>query len=146
MGVFARWVAGVRVYARGVFVWVFACLLVCARLGVVGQCGPAAPAPVCLLACVLTLWRGLVGVCDAPLGVGVTVMGRDNHVPPHAVWRALSPRCVRVEERGGAHGVVNTERERERGGSHRPGNCGLAGGGVRFWCERPSGGYNPLVA
>ena len=25
MGVFARWVAGFRVYARGVFVWVFAC-------------------------------------------------------------------------------------------------------------------------
>jgi hypothetical protein len=62
---------------------------------------PAAPAPACLLACVLTLWRGLVGVCDAPLGAGVTVMGRDNHVPPHAVWRALPGCCVRVErERG----------------------------------------------
>lgn len=88
-----------RVYARGVFVWVFAFLLVCARLGVVGRGLPRRPCPG-LLACLLACSRsgvGAVGVCDAPLGAGVTVMGRDNHVPPHAVWRALSPRCVRVE-------------------------------------------------
>lgn len=42
-----------------------------------------------------------------------------------------------VCSRGGEH--AHTQRE----GRHRPGNCGLAGGGVRFWCERPSGGYNP---
>lgn len=33
MGVFARWVAGFRVYARGVFVWVFACFGVGALVG-----------------------------------------------------------------------------------------------------------------
>lgn len=50
-----------------VFVWVFALLGVGAGLlGVVGQCGCVRPfAPACLLACVLTLWRGLVGVCAA---------------------------------------------------------------------------------
>ena len=61
MGVFARWVAGVRVYARGVFVWVFALLGVGALVGVVGRCGPAAPLPrlacLCAHALVWACWR-----------------------------------------------------------------------------------------
>ena len=36
VGVFARWVVGFRVYARGVFVWVFALLVLARLLGVVG--------------------------------------------------------------------------------------------------------------
>ena len=53
MGVFARWVAGVWCLRAGrVRLLVFALLVLARLLGVVGQCGPAAPfAPACLLAC-----------------------------------------------------------------------------------------------
>ena len=53
---------------------------------------PAAPARACLLACLLA--HALAWACwrvRRSLGCGVTVMGRDMIVPPHAVWRALSP-------------------------------------------------------
>ena len=53
-------VAGFRVYARGVFVWVFALLVLARLLGVVGQCGPAAlPRLACLRAHALVwaCWR-----------------------------------------------------------------------------------------
>lgn len=90
----------------GVFVWVFAFLLVCARLGVVGRGLPRRPVSACLLVC-LRFGVGAVGVCDAPLGAGVMVVGRDMIVPPHAVWRALYGCCVRVGREGcgvwGAH-------------------------------------------
>ena len=77
-------VAGFRVYAGGVFA--FWCLRFwCWRFGgVVGQCGPAAPLPR-LLACVLTLWCGRCWRVRCSLGCGVTVMGRDNVVPPHTL-------------------------------------------------------------
>lgn len=89
-----------------VFVWVFACLL-----GVVGQCGPAAPLPrlACLFACVLTPWCGLVGVCAAgACGVGAwaALLGRDNRVPPHTAWRGLLRSPCGAEERGVACGVL----------------------------------------
>ena len=93
VGVFACGWRGL-VFALSGCVRVGVCVLACVRsLGGGGAwfAPPPLPRLACLLACVLTLWRGLVGVCDAPLGAGVTVMGRDNHVPPHAVWRALSP-------------------------------------------------------
>lgn len=44
VGVFAWWVVGVWCLRfLGVFAWVFACLLVCARLGVVGRGLPRRP-------------------------------------------------------------------------------------------------------
>ena len=90
LGVFA-WVFAL--FGVGVFAWGGGTLCVPPplALSVLWWCG--------LLA--LTLWCGRCWRVRCSLGCGVTVMGRDNHVPPHAVWRALSPRCVRVErERG----------------------------------------------
>lgn len=65
--------AGGLVFAFGVCsLGVFACLLVCARLGVVGQCGPAAPfAPLACLrahALVWACWRVRGSAC--PMGGG----------------------------------------------------------------------------
>ena len=133
-------VAEFRVYARGVFVWVFACFGVCAS-GVVGQCGPAAPCPaffgwcsrsgVGLLACAVVLrarWAegGLVGAghgCPAPYSV------------------ALPPlRCAWMRKRVGvpARSGENTHTE----GGRRAGwklACSLA------WCVQPTGGVKGEV-
>lgn len=81
---------------------VLACLL-----GVVGQCGPAAPAPLaCLRAHALAwaCWR--VRWFCVPDGRRAALLGRDNRVPPHTAWRGLlrSPRGA--EERGVACGVL----------------------------------------
>ena len=67
--------------------------------------------------------------------------------PLAAWWRC--PRCVRVEEKGGAHGVVNTHRE---GGSHVgraivawlgagcvSGASALVAGTIPWWREREVG-------
>ena len=93
-------VAGVRVYARGVFAW-GVCASWCWRLlGVAGAVWLRPPLCPGLLACVLTLWCGLVGVCAAgACGVGAWAvrLGRDNRVPPHTVWRAVPGCCVRGE-------------------------------------------------
>lgn len=120
VGVFARWVVGVWClrYCPCSF-GVFACFGVGAvscvrRLPVWGwwdSVAASAPLPrlACLLACVLTPWCGLVGVCAAgACGVGAwaALLGRDNRVPPHTAWRGLlrSPRGA--EERGVACGVL----------------------------------------
>lgn len=66
MGVFARWVVGFRVYARGVFAfWCLRFLGVGALVGWWDVLCPAAPPFFCLglLACVLTLWRVGLLVC-----------------------------------------------------------------------------------
>jgi hypothetical protein len=92
------WVAGLRFF---VFVWVFA-FSGCWRFGgVVGRGCPSPPplAPACLLACVLAplVWA-LLACAMLRLCVGVvTVMGRDNYVPPHTLLVALLGCCVRAE-------------------------------------------------
>lgn len=107
-------VAGVRVYARGVFVWVFA-LSGCWRFGgVVGQCGPAAPLP--RLACLRA--HALVWACwrvREPVGGqvrGGNGAGQSCPAPCAAGWRCR--RCVRVEERRLRVGVP------ARSGEHNP--------------------------
>lgn len=93
-------VAGFRVYARGVFVWVFACLLVCVRLGVVGQCGPAAP-PLLRLAClrahalVWACWRVRGSACSMGgwrSGRGGTIVSRPFTCVGGAVHRLMRAR------------------------------------------------------
>lgn len=100
MGVFARWVVGVRVYARGVFVWVFALLGVGA---LVGWWDSVVPPPLCpgLLACVLTLWCGLVGVCAAcacPMGGGRPGRGGTTLSRPFTCVGGAVHRPMRGEE------------------------------------------------
>lgn len=68
----------------------FARLLVCARLGVAGQCGPAAPAPALLDWLVLTPWCGRAGVCRVwAASMGGTWLSRPYSValsPLRGVW------------------------------------------------------------
>ena len=79
---------------------VFVCLFVCVRVGVVGQCGPAAL--LLRLACLRAhalVWALLAcaGCCVCPdLRAGCNSMGRDNVVPPHCVrwWRCLADACA----------------------------------------------------
>ena len=76
------------VFARGACsLVVFACLLVCARLGVVGQSLSRRPLCPGLLACVLTplVWALLACARAGGRPGKGAVMGRDNHVPPHAL-------------------------------------------------------------
>lgn len=96
-----------------VFVWVFACLLVCACLGWWDNYCPAAPAPLAWL--VLTLWCGLEKRVREPVGGqvrGGNGAGHDCPAPCAAGWRCR--RCVRVEERRLRVGVP------ARSGEHNP--------------------------
>lgn len=92
------WVVGFGVYVRGVFVWVFAFLVLACLFGVVGRCGSAAPLfrLVCLRvrALVWVCWR--VRYCVCLLRAGVAGMGWGMVVPPLVVWWRCT-RCVRVE-------------------------------------------------
>ena len=105
-----------------------------------------------LLACVLTLWCGLEKRVRCSLGCGVTVMGRDMIVPPHALLGgAAAVACAWKERRLGVGcplGVVNiTPRSLlcsptwkrvaallvlNKEGEPPAGRGGLAGGGVCF--------------
>lgn len=109
-------VAGFRVYARGVFAfWCLRALVLACLLGVVGQCGPAAPAPLAWL--VLTLWCGLekrVRWFCVPDGRRVALLGRDMVVPPHALLGGAAAVALRVEERRLRVGVP------ARSGEHNP--------------------------
>ena len=100
--------------------------------GTVWSRRPFAPLA-CLLACLRA--HALVWACwrvRCSLGCGVTVMGRDNVVPPHTAWRC--PRCVACKRRVGALSwCANTRAhgERKRGGRGEPRGAdrgGLAGG------------------
>lgn len=66
---------------------VFALLVLACLLGVVGQCGPAAPCPACLRAHAL-VWAALTCArfCVSD-GRRVAMLGRGMIVPPHAAWR-----------------------------------------------------------
>lgn len=102
------WVAGVRVYARGVFVWVFALLGVGALVWWWGSVVP--PPPLSRLAClrahalVWACWR--VRGCCVPDGWRAALLGRDSVVPPHYVcwWRCPADACAREERRVGGEG------------------------------------------
>ena len=92
---------------------VFACLLVCARLGVVGQCGIAAPSTsACLLACSRAAcgrcWR-VRGLC-VPVGGGRLCGGGTWLSRPHALLGGAAAVAWRGErEKGGVLlGAVNT--------------------------------------
>ena len=95
-------VAGVRVYARGVFVWVFALLGVGA---LVWWWDSVVPPPLCpgLLACVLTPWCGLVGVCAVLRARwadgGQVGAGQSCPAPLRALVALSTARCVAGEER-----------------------------------------------
>ena len=100
MGVFACGWLGF-VFTRGACSCGCLRALVLARLlGVVGQCGPAAPlAPACLVGAHALVWALLAcaGWACAGWASGRPGMGRDNVVPPHAAWRAVPGCCVRGE-------------------------------------------------
>lgn len=117
-------------------------------------------APACLFACS----RSGVGLLAfarllrARWAEGGNVGAGHGCPAPIRCWVAMFPRCVRVEEKEGAHGVVNTIllRSPTWGRVHPVGVeqvgsgaswggivIGLGGGGVCSWCERLSGGYNP---
>lgn len=132
----------------GVFAWVFAFLLVCARLGVVGRGLPRRPFTLTALwrrgLLVLTLWCGRCWRVRCSLGCGVAVMGRDNVVPPHAAWRWAAfgrPVARRERERevwrvGCSHGVLTrarTRREMGEEGEPRGADRGGLGGGCGWW-------------
>ena len=124
---------GFGVYARGVFVWVFACLLVCARLGVVGQCGCVRPfASACLLACSRS-GVGLLACAMLPWvrgngKWGGTTLSRPIQRGvrcPAAAWRAREGLWV-------LSWCANTRAYAERRGRGEPRGAdsgGLAGGG-----------------
>ena len=88
---------------------VFAFFGVGAGVGVRGLLCFGCPALVlvwCSYAVCGRFWRVRGGVCAvACAGLGGKV-GAGRSCPAPTVW--LRPRCVRLEERGGAHGVVNT--------------------------------------
>lgn len=146
VGVFARWVAEFRVYARGVFVWVFACLLVCARLGVVGQCGCVRPTCPGLLACLLACLRSGVGllacarlVCARWAEGGLVGAGQSCPAPYCVAW-ATSVAPWRGRERGVACGVLswcaNARAHAEGGGGEgepREADRGGLGVGCGWW-------------
>ena len=126
----------------GVFAWVFAFLLVCARLGGGGTVWSRRPFTLTALwrrgLLVLTLWCGRCWRVRRSLGCGVTVMGRDNYVPPHTAWRGL-PGCCVARKRGGwgcSHGVLTrarTRREMGEEGEPRGADRGGLGGGCGWW-------------
>lgn len=116
MGVFARWVAGVACLRAGrvrvgvcVF-WVLACLL-----GVVGQCGPAAPLPrlVCLLACSRS-GVGVVGVCASRWAARYGA-GHDCPAPYSVVCGARLLRAQGEAWRVGCSQGANARTRRETG-------------------------------
>jgi len=131
-----------RVCLRVVGVW---CLrLGCVRLGCLRFLGVGALAwgggavwsrrPPCpgLLACLRA--HALVWACwrvRCSLGCGVTVMGRDNVVPPHYVrwWRCPDAACARKERRVG--GEVESA---PQGGEHNPLALAYVGTGTPCWC------------
>lgn len=101
VGVFARWVVGFRVYARGVFA--FWCLraLVLALWWGGGAVWSRRPCPACLLAC-SRLWCGLVGVCGGsacPMGGGWPCWGGTWLSRP--IQRGAAPVALRVDEKEG---------------------------------------------
>lgn len=85
-----------------VFVWVFACLLVCACLGLWGSVVPPPLCPACLLACVLTplvwaCWRVRGAAC--PMGGGRP--GRGGTWLSRPMQRGAAPVALRVDEKEG---------------------------------------------
>ena len=152
-------VAGFRVYARGVFAfWCLRALVLACLLGVVGQCGPAAPAPLAWLVLTPLVWACWRVRRPPFLGEGVTVMGRDNVVPPHTAWRC--PRCVACKRRVGVLSwCANTRARAERemrgrgdswGGPWWPGRglwvVARAGGNTRWWRQVPKAGGSKIDA
>ena len=147
VGVFARWVVGVWCLRWGCVR--LGCLRACLcalAWGVVGQCGPAAPpCPACLLACVLTLWRGRCLVCArlvcARWAEGGQVGAGQRCPAPCCVALGCFGRPVARKERKWvgvlswcANARAYAHAERERGASGRA-IAGLAGGvrGVLGW-------------
>ena len=117
---------------------------------------PPPLATACLLACSRS-GVGAVGVCGVlrlPPACGVTVMGRDNVVPPHTVWRwvALVAPWRGKRKRGRSHDVL-TRAHTERGRGGRGGHVGRTvvawagvvgggalGGNARWWRQVPKDG------
>ena len=127
--------------------WCLRALVLACLLGVVGQCGPAAPAPLAWLVLTPLVWAcWRVRWFCVPDGRRVALLGRDMVVPPHTAWRAVPGCCVRGERRG-VWGVrraltrARTERGRGEGeGEPRGADRGGLGGGCG--CV-PFGAYNP---
>ena len=124
-----------------VFVWVFACLIVCACLGLWGSVVPLPLCPACLLAC-SRLWCGLVGVCGvlrARWAEGGQVGA--GHGCPAQCSVALPPlRCAWMRKRVGvpARSGENTRTEGGRCAGWKLA-CSLA------WCVQPTGGVKGEV-
>ena len=142
VGVFARWVVGFRVYARGVFVWVFACFGVGA---LVGWWGSVVPPPLITLTALWRvglwcsrLWCGCGSVC--PMGGGRPGRGGTWLSRPYALLVSLpllrgawKRKRVWVPARSGEH----AHRGREACGVELA--CSLA------WCVQPTGGVKGEV-
>ena len=151
-----RFGVGALVFALGVAAWaccgrvcsrVVWCLrLGCVRLGCLRFLGVGALAwgggtivsrrPF-TLACLRAYAFG-VGLlaCAGYCAAGATVMGRDNHVPPHTAWRC--PRCVACKRRVGvlswcANTRARAERKGGGGGEPRGAGRGGLGGGCGWW-------------
>lgn len=91
---------------------VFALLVLARLLGVVGQCGPAAPCPCSawLVGAHALVWAALTCArfC-VPDGRRAAMLGRDMIVPPHAAWRWAAfgrPVARRERERCGVWGAL----------------------------------------